>query len=544
MSILENLNKTLFISYSHRQMAWCRALDHAIDRETPYQRWRDNKIPGSSRWWKIICGQIESCFAFIAVVTGDYLDSKFCMAELQYARRLNKPIIVLLLEDVAYPSYLQNVQAIRVASMNMLEIIKEILIACNEIILSYVAGDFSTDVHARPHLRPPLPQSDPPGDKDTQSNTRITSAGNIHDAIATSDLVESYDNALQKGNFRLARQLLDRIANRDDLDDSILNINEEYEGLLSAESNPTDAGILSAYQKRIRRIYQLVTERITRVPYQKAQKIVQRFLKIYPDFGDPEKKLEAFLPPSQRLMPQPFAWVDIESKDYSISKYPVTNAQFACFIEAGGYQKARWWTLAGWEARRRGWRYQSSRDRWEASHRPWTAPRFWEEVPWNRNDHPVVGISWHEAIAFCLWLREKSGEAIMLPTSNQWIYAARGDDNRIYPWGNLWDCNRCNNSLDHCHSNGTTRVGDYEGYGNSYFGVTDMSGNIWEWCMSIDEKMTSYATSSNKRLVRGGSWYCKQRGGFRCDGYFLYHPHSWFSDVGFRLARMLPDTQS
>ena len=66
----------------------------------------------------------------------------------------------------------------------------------------------------------------------------------------------------------------------------------------------------------------------------------------------------------------------------------------------------------------------------------WSEPRFWNDSQWNGAQHPVVGVSWYEAVAFCLWLSDVTGERIMLPTEDQWQYAAQGDDGRTYPWGN------------------------------------------------------------------------------------------------------------
>ncbi|HLV33558.1 MAG TPA: SUMF1/EgtB/PvdO family nonheme iron enzyme, partial [Spirillospora sp.] len=168
---------------------------------------------------------------------------------------------------------------------------------------------------------------------------------------------------------------------------------------------------------------------------------------------------------SLSLMPAPFDWIEIPKKGYSIAKYPITNAQFAKFIEAGGYKQQKWWTQAGWEAKAKGWAWNSSKSEWEETGTAWTQPRYWTDSKWNGAEQPIVGVSWYEAVAFCLWLSEATGEKIMLPTEDQWQYAAQGDDGRAYPWGNDWDCKRCNNSVEPCDSNVTTPVTQYEGNG-------------------------------------------------------------------------------
>ncbi|MCU0497416.1 MAG: formylglycine-generating enzyme family protein [Anaerolineae bacterium] len=223
-------------------------------------------------------------------------------------------------------------------------------------------------------------------------------------------------------------------------------------------------------------------------------------------------------------MPAPFAWVEIAGMGYHMAKYPVTNAQYAVFINEGGYQEEKWWTKQGWKARKS---------------ENWTAPRYWREPRWNKSDHPVVGVSWYEAVAFCLWLSDRTSEKIMLPTEDQWQYAAQGDDQRTYPWGNKWDCRRCNSSVKPCLSNTTTLVQQYEGKdkGNSPFGVVDMAGNVWEWCVTdLKTKLIDIELNSNCRVLRGGAWDGDNANDYRCDYRGGYDPLQAYNDGGFRLS--------
>lgn len=230
-------------------------------------------------------------------------------------------------------------------------------------------------------------------------------------------------------------------------------------------------------------------------------------------------------PISLSLMPAPFAWIEIPKKGYSIAKYPVTNAQFAKFIEAGGYKIEHWWTDAGREAR-----IESG----------WIQPRYWTDSKWNGAEQPVVGVSWYEAVAFCLWLSDVTGEKIMLPTEDQWQYAAQGDDGRAYPWGNDWDCERCNNSVEPCASNVTTPVQQYEGKskGDSPFGVVDMAGNVWEWCLTdYDDRTNDMNSDATDRVLRGGSWGNHRKNGFQCHNRSKFFPRGWYYVRGFRISR-------
>jgi formylglycine-generating enzyme required for sulfatase activity len=228
-------------------------------------------------------------------------------------------------------------------------------------------------------------------------------------------------------------------------------------------------------------------------------------------------------PTSLGLMPQPFAWIEIPNKGYNMAKYPLTNLQFAKFIEAGGYKEQKWWTKEGWA--------QHEQDKW-------TEPRYWQDIQRNQLEQPVVGVSWYEAVAFCLWLSDATGEKIILPTEEQWQYAAQGDDGRDYPWGNQWDTSRCNNNVEVKGIAKTSPVGRYEGQGDSPFGVVDMAGNVWEWCLTDYEKKTNDINSNAKfRALHGGSWLDNYLDFFRCDFRSDRSPLSRVNIFGFRLCR-------
>lgn len=226
---------------------------------------------------------------------------------------------------------------------------------------------------------------------------------------------------------------------------------------------------------------------------------------------------------SKSLMPAPFDWIEIPGKDYSIAKYPVTNAQFAKFIEAGGYKNDKWWTEAGLKHR---------------NENTWAEPRYWQDSKWNGITQPV-GVSWYESVAFCLWLSEAIGDKIMLPTEAQWQYAAQGNDGRTYPWGNKWNADLCNNNVDSKGIGKTTPVTQYEGKGDSPFGVVDMAGNVWEWCLTdYDKKTNKINSNAISRVLRGGPWNGYGTGNFLCDFRYGNDPHIRYYNNGFRVVRL------
>ena len=224
------------------------------------------------------------------------------------------------------------------------------------------------------------------------------------------------------------------------------------------------------------------------------------------------------------ILPPPFDWVEIpagrvmlETCDYdrhfsylkhdtafevpafAIARYPVTNAQYAKFVEAGGYHQEKWWTAAGWEARNQGVTWQGRGRGWEPTGIPWTEPANWP----GEAEHPVVGISWYEAVAFCQWLSAVSGEMVILPTEQQWQRAAQGDDGRVYPWGNRKpDRELCNfgENVDQI-----TPVTQYP-KGASPYGVMDMSGNVPDYTRTAYRTGDTALDGDAHRCIRGGAF--------------------------------------
>jgi len=134
----------------------------------------------------------------------------------------------------------------------------------------------------------------------------------------------------------------------------------------------------------------------------------------------------------------------------------------------------------------------------------------------NRN-HPIVGVSWHDAVAYTKWLSNQTDNIYYLPTEAEWEYAARAGTETKYWWGNDIGKNRAN--CDGCGSQWdnkqTAPVGSFSA---NKFGLYDTSGNVWEWTCS--EKTDKYngkekncinKNSNKNRVLRGGSWYSYPR---------------------------------
>jgi formylglycine-generating enzyme len=207
--------------------------------------------------------------------------------------------------------------------------------------------------------------------------------------------------------------------------------------------------------------------------------------------------------------------------EFWMQKTPVTNAEFKRFIEAGGYANPDYWQEAAVAGRWQDGKYVD----YGGSTR--TQPVYWNDTKWNQPDHPVVGVSWWEALAYARWA------GVRLPTEAQWEKAARGTDGRAYPWGDEWDPARVNTQESGIKQ--TTPVTRYAQKGASPYGVVDMAGNVWEWCSTRWGFSDPYTPDDGReglrggddvlRVIRGGSWYLDETWA-RCAARLRNYPRS------------------
>ncbi|MBE7528289.1 MAG: SUMF1/EgtB/PvdO family nonheme iron enzyme [Chloroflexi bacterium] len=177
---------------------------------------------------------------------------------------------------------------------------------------------------------------------------------------------------------------------------------------------------------------------------------------------------------------------------YRLAKYPVTYAQFQCFVEAKDFADGRWW--ANMPEIAEDW--QGNKD----------LLREIAEQRFPYANHPRETVSWYQAVAFCRWLSHKLGETVQLPHEYEWEVAARYPHGRAYPWGDDFDAEKANTIESRLNS--TTVVGLYPSGRNAALNLYDLSGNVWEWCGNKDDDPQDEAVdgSGNRRVLRGGSW--------------------------------------
>jgi len=228
--------------------------------------------------------------------------------------------------------------------------------------------------------------------------------------------------------------------------------------------------------------------------------------------SDPAKDREA----DDNEQPQHSVYVP----EFTIGKYPVTNVQYAAFVRVMKHELP---------------------DHWEGGN-----------IPAGKENHPVVNVSWHDAVAFCEWLSQEAGRPFRLPTEAEWEKAARGTDGQIYPWGDEPPtaelCNFDRNIGD------TTPVGRYSPRGDSPYGCADVAGNAWEWTRSLykgypydpadgREELDASEFIADLRVWRGGSWGNLQDD-TRCAYRLWSDPDLSLDVIGFRCVSPVSDSES
>ena len=274
--------------------------------------------------------------------------------------------------------------------------------------------------------------------------------------------------------------------------------------------------------------------------------------------GDPREEVMTvegmqfcWVPEGRFWMGEGDALHQIALPGYWMARYPVTNAQYAAFVEDGGYEKASYWREAAAVGRWRDGKFKGLEEE------EFLAGPERYGGPFALANHPQVGVSWYEALAFCRWLTERrhaegwlpGSWAIQLPSEAEWEKAARGGEQvpeqlityplqksldpppttgmqrnalpkRAYPWADEADPQRAN--YDETNIGSTSAVGCFSS-GKSPYGVEDMRANVWEWTRSAlgdypypsdakaREEREDPALHNTRRVYRGGAFGYNRR---------------------------------
>jgi len=213
---------------------------------------------------------------------------------------------------------------------------------------------------------------------------------------------------------------------------------------------------------------------------------------IYSEQKTDEKKV---FPSEMQLIPGGYFYSgeDANAKkifldSFLIDKTPVTNAEYQKFVKATGYQPPEHWKNG--------------------------------QIPKGEESHPIYNVSWYDAKAYASFSEKR------LPTEEEWEKSARGNDKRIYPWGDSFNVNFCNILRK---NKNTTPIDKYP-LGRSYFGLYDMAGNVWEWTDTPgDDTNKTY-------IIKGGSWSNNETTA-ECSYKTKEYAEKKYDNIGFRCAK-------
>jgi formylglycine-generating enzyme required for sulfatase activity len=472
----------IFISYSSKDRAIVEHL--ADDLEFALEGWtvwfdRELNRSGGQKWWEVILAELRQSDVVITALSPHIIPSKPCELEHAYALALGKPVLPVKLADLDFRELHYSIRESQV--------------------LDYTERSRKQLGFIRDSLRnlpaaPPLPANwqdlAPPVPMDPVSLLfdRIKQLSNDNREQAL--LILEIDDLQEDDRYRAqVPDLLERLTKRDDVL-TVRNLRraEELLGKLSLESGreksppytdstPVGTAFLPSAAPILPPPEPAAGTRMTDahgIPmvYVPAGKFLM---------GSPEGEGRDDEHPQHEQIIRAGFWLDLT---------PVTNQAYARFVAAGGYQNPEYWTAAGWK-----W-LRENKVTGPEDYNNFTAPQ-----------QPRVDVSWFEAWAYARW---RGGR---LPTEAEWEWAARGPENRVYPWGNTFEANRI---IYEENSGGKTAVvGEtVRKSGASWVGALDMSGNVWEWCSSLYQPYPFDAQDgredsldgSNRRARRGGSW--------------------------------------
>lgn len=176
-----------------------------------------------------------------------------------------------------------------------------------------------------------------------------------------------------------------------------------------------------------------------------------------------------------------------------------------------------------------------------------------EAPPWGWIDnHPIVGISWNRIMGldckfgFCEWASELVGFEVTIPTEAQWEYAARAGTETAYPWGDEYDASLAwTSGTRFADARQTQAVNRASNIYKNAFGLTDMGGNVWQWCSDWygpyaaghQSNPTGPDVSANgTKVMRGASWVTNDPDYLRCSFRAFNAPNARDEGIGFRLV--------
>jgi formylglycine-generating enzyme required for sulfatase activity len=266
----------------------------------------------------------------------------------------------------------------------------------------------------------------------------------------------------------------------------------------------------------------------------------------------PFSNLESLSKVTESILHLPFEWCHVEGgnvilenatkdggtkggtytvSDFAIAKHPITNAQYERFLKnSNGFSNPKWWE------------YSTEAIQWRKDRKAPMSTAF------NGPDLPRTRASWFDSMAFCFWLSAElkikiqadpsantCDLSIRLPTEQEWQRAALGDTGWCYPWGDILDVTRGNYGNNVGQPSGVDKYPD----GESKYGVMDMTGNVWEWCLTGWNQENIDTSGYTYRIIKGGAWNIENPDYLRANDRGCHPPRGRLNDCGFRVLLCL-----
>lgn len=502
----------IFVSYARVDKSYCIQI---IEKLNVHDVWCDQRLYAGQGWWTEILRRLDWCEGLIYLLSPDSIESDYCNREFELALSLGRHIFpVLIHPDAPIPDSLKHIQYVDLSNGITADAIADLL---NSI---YLAGEHSKNGQLSPDI------------SFNSDNLGISQGNNAQ-------IVGQAATAMENGEYDKVIFLLKQ-AKEEGYISRFINIEKM---MTEAEMALERQSLLREAERDYRQIAELIKHKKTR---RLGCEALSRFHEVFPNFdpdqlgnvceaqdNEPDAPLiirSSEIPmiewceiPAGILKIDPWknkeddAQTAVYVESFKIGKFPITNAQFQLFINASdGYSNPKWWRFS-----------QEATHWYETSAHPHN-PAF------RGAERPREMINWYEAVAFCCWLSEKTGEQIVLPTVEQRQRSIQGEDDRIYPWGHNFERERCN--IRESDIKMTTLVNRFPD-GVSPYGVYDLVGNVWEWCLNWERDPNDPNTELKKRAVHGGSFvspFKRAKINFR---YYL-NPQSHFSSIGFRILQL------
>ena len=567
----------IFVSYARVDKPYCIRI---IETLHAHEVWYDQRLYAGQDWWKEILRRLDWSEVFIYLLSPDSIASLYCRRELEIARRLKRHIIpVLINRETILPDKMKNWQYVDLSESLTVENVTKLL---NSILHAERQKNTRNpgDVVAVPEAGNPITDSNPA--ELVSSAVRALEKGDYDNAIL---LLRQAQASGYRSRFIPLDKLL-RIAESAVAERSqSREVEREYQHIValfafestrklacealaefaaefgdydpqglhrlcdSGESSPVRNAIRAPEPALATSPQQLRSQSASAVngPSRSAARLESGFSsQVVKQPGesnrpanakalraiDPARVADA--PITEEILPMlqwcdiPYGRVTISSMvgsdedfgemtvdvdNFVMSKYPVTYAQFEIFAKAqDGYSNPRWWS------------FSQQASAWIKQGHGIAEARF------SGDERPRENVNWYEAMAFANWLSGLLKMKVTLPTIAQWQRAAKGDDDRYFPWGDDYYEEHCNTLESGMKM--TTPVNRYD-KGVSPYCVYDMAGNVWEWTMNT--AAAAEDGRDHRRAVAGGSFVSpcdRAQTSFR---YYL-DPRVRYSSIGIRLV--------